>query len=144
MDIGFIGIAAAFAISAFGSAMGIGIAGQGAVGAWKRCYAQNKNAPMTLIIFVSAPITQTFYGYILMNAIRDADADPMAKLAVGLFGGLAIAASATFQGKVGAAASDAQGETGKGTSNYIAALGVVESVAIFVMALMLLTISTLK
>ena len=84
MDIGFIGVAAAFALAAIGSALGVGAAGQSAVGAWKRCYAENKPAPFVFIIYISAPITQTFYGYILMGTIRDTAANPLAKLAVGV------------------------------------------------------------
>ncbi|RPJ07062.1 MAG: V-type ATP synthase subunit K [Spirochaetaceae bacterium] len=143
MDIGFIGIAAAFTLSALGSALGIGFSGQAAVGAWKRCYAQNKKAPIVFIVYISAPITQTFYGYILMGEIQNSAANPTAKLAVGVLAGLAIGISALYQGKIGACAADAHGETGKGAANYIMALGVIESVAIFVMALMLLTISSL-
>lgn len=39
MNIAFIGMAAALGLSALGSAFGTGIAGQSAVGAWKKCYA---------------------------------------------------------------------------------------------------------
>jgi V/A-type H+-transporting ATPase subunit K len=55
----------------------------------------------------------------------------------GLFGGLAIGASAYGQGKVAAGASDALAETGQGFTNYLMALGIVESVAIFVMVFIL-------
>lgn len=144
MDLGFIGIAAAFTLSALGSALGVGAAGQAAVGAWKRCYVANKPAPFAFIIYISAPITQTLYGFILMMQIRDAQANPVAKLAVGILAGLAIGTSAFFQGRTGACAADAHGETGKGMANYILALGLIESVAIFVMVLMLITIGTLS
>ena len=40
---------AAVALAAVGSAMGSGIAGQAAIAAWKRCYAQNKPAPFLLV-----------------------------------------------------------------------------------------------
>ncbi len=143
MDIGYIGVAAAFALSALGSALGVGFSGPGAIGAWKRCYAENKPAPFMFIVYIAAPITQTFYGFILMGAIRDSGADPIAKLAVGILAGIAIGISAIWQGIIGASAADAHAETGKGAANYIVTLGVIESVAIFVMALMLLTIKTL-
>jgi len=35
-----LGVAAALALSAFGSAMGTGSAGMAAVGAWKKCFAR--------------------------------------------------------------------------------------------------------
>jgi V/A-type H+-transporting ATPase subunit K len=53
---------------------------------------------------------------------------------VGIFGGLAMGISAYMQGKAGAVAADALGETGKGFGNYIAVLGIIETVALFVMA----------
>ena len=56
----------------------------------------------------------------------------------GLFAGLAIAASAWLQGKAGAGGSHALAETGKGFTNYLAALGIIETVAIFVMVLSIL------
>ncbi len=41
--------------------------------------------------------------------------------------------SAWMQGKAGASAADALAETGKGFGNYIMVLGVIETVALFVM-----------
>ena len=129
-----IGAAIGVSLSAVGSALGTGAAGMAAVGAWKKCYAQNKMAPFLLVAFVGAPITQTFYGLIVMitlNAKADSVSFP------GLIGwglsGLAIGASAWMQGKTGAAASDALAETGQGFTNYLMAIGVIESVALFVM-----------
>ena len=128
------GIAAAFALAAAGSAIGIGKAGMSAIGAWKKCYAQNKPAPFLLLTFVGAPFTQTIYGMILMNALKGAaNADPGLILGAGLFGGIGIGMSAWFQGAAAAAAADAQVSTGKDFSNYLIVLGLIESVALFVM-----------
>ena len=130
---GLLGIAAAFALAAAGSAIGIGKAGMSAIGAWKKCYAQNKPAPFLLLTFVGAPFTQTIYGMILMNALKGAaNADPGLILGAGLFGGIGIGMSAWFQGAAAAAAADAQVSTGKGFSNYLIVLGLIESVALFV------------
>jgi V/A-type H+-transporting ATPase subunit K len=138
MDIlGQMGFAAALGLSAVGSGLGIGAAGAAAVGAWKKCFVQNRPAPFILIAFVGAPLTQTIYGFILMGQIQASSALPLAKLGAGLFGGLGIAVSAWFQGVIGAAASDAQAETGKGFSNYIIALGLAETVAIFTMVFLI-------
>lgn len=139
MDFGLLGIGAALALAACGSAIGAGSAGMAAVGAWKKCFAQNKPAPFTLIAFVGAPLTQTIYGYILMNTLMQAAADnsPWLILGAGVFGGLAMGFSAAFQGKAGAAASDALAETGKGFGNYIMVLGLVETVALFVMVFLM-------
>jgi len=56
-----------------------------------------------------------------------------ALLGAGIFGGLAMGASAWMQGRAGAAAADALGETGQGAGNYLMALGIIETVAIFVL-----------
>ncbi len=77
MDASALGLAAAGAalgLSAAGSALGTGYAGMAAVGAWKKCFAQDKPAPFILIAFVGAPLTQTIYGFILMNQIFGASA----------------------------------------------------------------------
>lgn len=136
MSLGALGAAMMMGIAGAGSALGIGAAGPAAVGAWKKCYAQNKAAPFMLLAFVGAPLSQTIYGMILMNQMIAAAAKGMpwqALVGVGLFGGLAVGLSALFQGRIGAAASDALAETGKGTGNYLMALGIVETVAIFVL-----------
>ena len=38
MNLGLLGTALAMGIAAIGSAIGIGIAGQASIGAWKKCY----------------------------------------------------------------------------------------------------------
>ena len=49
-NFGYLGVAASLALAAFGSAMGIGVAGQAAIGAWKKSYQQNKAAPFMLVV----------------------------------------------------------------------------------------------
>ena len=122
-------------IAAIGSAIGIGIAGQGAIGAWKRCYINNKPAPFILTVFAGAPLTQTIYGFLLMSIKLKAlgAENPGMSLGLGLASGLAMCFSAIAQGKAGAAGSDALGETGKGFAQYIMVVGLCESVALFAM-----------
>ena len=130
------GAIACLSLSSVGSAIGTGLAAASAVGSWKKCYAAGKPAPFTLLTFVGLPLSQTLYGMILMfvmvgkTAIAGAG---LAMLLLGLFAGLGIGASAVLQGRAAAAACDAQAETGQGLANYVIALGVVETVAIFVM-----------
>lgn len=145
--LGKAGAAAALAMAAVGSALGIGTAGMAAIGAWKKAYMQSKSAPFILITFVGAPLSQTIYGMILMNVInnicneaavlveqgQDVSINWPAMLVAGFIGGLAMGFSSWYQGKCGAAASDALGETGQGFGNYLMTLGVVETVALFVM-----------
>ncbi len=112
------GAAAALGIAAMGSALGCGTAG--------------------LLVFVGAPISQTIYGMLLMNFILSKAAEQGFTnwggcLGAGIFGGLGMMASAWYQGKSAAVACDALGETGKGMVNYLMVLGIVETVALFVL-----------
>ena len=132
---GMLGAATCMGIAAIGSAIRIGIAGQGAIGAWKRCYMNNKPAPFILTVFAGAPLTQTIYGFLLMSIkLKTLGAEnPGMALGLGIASGLAMCFSAIAQGKAGAAGSDALGETGKGFAQYIMVVGLCESVALFAM-----------
>ena len=146
------GAIACLGLAGAGSAFGTGFAASAAVGAWKKCYAANKPAPFLLLSFVGAPITQTLYGMILMFTMLGKVADGatvpedagVAVLGAGVFAGLASGLSALFQGRAGAAACDAQAETNQGFTNYLAALGIVETVAIFAMVFALIALGSIK
>ena len=129
-----LGLGAVLAFSAIGSGMGAGVAGMAAVGAWKKAFAQNKAASFMMVAFVGAPLTQTVYGMIIMNRMTELALKGNYLWGVGIFSGLAMGISAYMQGKAGAVAADAMGETGKGFGNYIVVLGIIETVALFVMA----------
>lgn len=131
MNLGMLGIALAMGIAATGSAIGIGIAGQASIGAWKKCYLSNKAAPFILTAFAGAPLTQTIYGFLLMQQMRNSTADPAFLLGIGVASSVAMALSAVFQGKAGAAGADALAESGKGFSLYITVVGLCETVALF-------------
>lgn len=133
MNLGMLGAAVCMGIAAIGSAIGIGIAGQGAIGAWKRCYVNNKPAPFILTVFAGAPLTQTIYGFLLMQSMAASQKDSWFLLGLGIASGLAMCFSAIAQGKAGAAGSDALGETGKGFAQYIMVVGLCETVALFAM-----------
>ena len=137
------GAIACLGLSGAGSALGTGMAATSAVGSWKKCYAAGKPAPFLLLSFVGAPITQTLYGMILMFTLfgkLGVAGAGIPCLVLGIFAGLAIGASAFFQGRAGAAACDAQAETNQGFTNYLAALGIVETVAIFTMVFTLIAV----
>lgn len=134
MNIGMIGAGCVMALSAIGSGIGAGIAGQAAIGAWKRNYLANKPASFLLMIFAGAPLTQTIYGFILMGAMINSSKDPALLMAMGIAGGAAMGMSAVAQGKASASSCDAFGETGKGFGNFITIVGLCETVALFVMA----------
>ena len=131
MNLGLLGTALAMGIAAIGSAIGISFAGQATIGAWKKCYMSNKSAPFILTVFAGAPLTQTIYGFLLMQQMKSSDADPAFLLGIGIASGVAMALSAIAQGKAGAAGSDALAETGKGISQYITIVGRCETVAVF-------------
>lgn len=121
---------------AIGSALGTGIAGMAAIGAWKKAYLQSKAAPFLLVAFAGAPLTQTIYGFILRDSIKGAYWEGLGvgwPILIGGVAGLAIGLSALMQGKAAAKASDALAETGQGFANYIMVIGIIETVALFVM-----------
>ena len=101
-------------------------------------------APFQLLIFAGAPLSQTIYGMIIMFIIMGAagDATLLASkpgvwfvyMMVGVLSGVSMGISALWQGLSSAAAADAFAETGKGFTNQLMVLGIVETVAIFVMA----------
>jgi V/A-type H+-transporting ATPase subunit K len=144
LNLGLLGAGLVMGISAVGSAIGVGFAGQATIGAWKRCYIANKAAPMMLLAFAGAPLTQTIYGFILMGQMRDAAfanaENAWLYIGYGLASGFGIAFSAIVQGKAGASAADAQGETGKGFAQYIAVVGIAETVALFTMVLTMISL----
>ena len=120
------------------------------MGAWKKCYAQNKPAPFQLLIFAGAPLSQTIYGMIVMFIVMGGAANVAAATAgqwiayslVGVLAGIAMGVSALWQGISAAAACDAFAETGKGFANQLMALGIVETVAIFVLAFSIVLLSS--
>jgi V/A-type H+-transporting ATPase subunit K len=144
MDLGLFGAGLVLGMAAVGSGFGVGACAQAAIGAWKRCYITNKAAPMTLLVFAGMPLTQTFYGYILMGEIKTAAfANPdnsLLYLGFSIASGLAICFSAFLQGKAGASACDAMGETGKGFAQYVAVVGIIEPIALFAMVLTMISL----
>lgn len=124
------------ALSAVGSGLGAGVAGEATIGAWKKMFMRNKAAALVMTAFVGAPLSQTIYGMILRNAIIKANMPPESypfQMILGGAAGFAIGLSAYFQGRAGACAADAYAETGKGFANYIMVLGITETVALFVL-----------
>ena len=140
-SLGTLGGAMALCLAAIGSALGSGAAGLSAVGAWKRAFLQDRPASFLLVIFVGAPLSQIIYAMILMGDIlKHAKAVPQAWPLLffgGIFAGIGMGMSAYIQGKAGAAGADSLGETGKGFGLYLMTIGMVETVALFVLVFML-------
>ncbi len=147
--LGKAGAFSAVAFAAIGSGLGAGTAGTSAVGAWKKCYSQNRTAPFQLAVFSGAPLSQTIYGLIMMilinNKIQEgAAAYWPAFLAIGIIGGTAMGVSAWFQGIAAAGSCDAFAETEKGFTNDLMVLGIIETVALFVMVFGIIMINSIK
>lgn len=134
----------ALTLAAVGSAGGVMIAGQAAIGAWKKLLINNKSAPLfPMIGLVAAPLSQTFYGMLLRDAIQKAALSPETygyQILIGAFGGMAVGLSAYWQGCAGASAADAYGETGRGYTQYFMVLVLIETVAIMVMAFCMMSL----
>ena len=124
-------------IVALGSAIGIFIAGQATIGAWKKCYLNNKAAPMTLLAFTGNPATQTFYAYILVGQLMEAaELNPdkmLIYLGFCVVATVALTGTAIIQGKLAAYCIDTLVETRKGFAQYMAVMGVAETIALFTM-----------
>ncbi len=145
MVIKMIGLVVAFFFSALGSAFGVGVAALSAVGGWKKCYANGKPAAFMMVGFAGAPLTQTIYGFLLKNFIQSAmlnGAPDIVCFIVGVLGGAIIGLSAYLQGRCSASACDALAETGKGTSNYLIVIGIIETVALFTLVFSLLILNS--
>ncbi len=146
--LGQAGAYSAIAIASIGSGIGTGVAGSAAVGAWKRCYTQNKPAPFQLVVFAGAPLSQTIYGMIMMfliiGKVNSAPQLWSFYLVFGILSGLGLCVSSAYQGIAGAGACDAFGDNGKGFVNYLMVLGIVETVSIFVMAFGIVLLTAIK
>ena len=142
---GQMGIVLCFAMAALGSSLGILAAGRAAAGAWAREAKAGVGLRFNYIIFVGAPISQTFYAMIVMNKMAALLAKPELLaanagllLAVGITTGIGEWFSAWGQGLIGAAACRALSEgEGKGLAFLLIAIGIIETVGIFTMVFML-------
>lgn len=133
-----LGLGLVLGLSALGSGAGAGVAGMAAIGAWKKNFSQNKSASFLLVALVGAPLTQTIYGNIVMTKMVELANQGHYLWGIGALSGGAIGLSAYWQGKCAACACDAMGETGKGFGNYLAVLGITETVALLVMVFTLI------
>jgi len=134
-----IGIGASFTLAVLGSVVGTFIVGSAAIGAWKKCFLQNKPAPFIMVAFAGAPITNTIYGFILMDQLAvSQNLSNFQLFYFGLFAGIALAASAYTQARVAAHAAEAFAETGQGFGNYMMVIGICETIALFTMVFTML------
>jgi len=139
--LGQLGAALAVGMAAVGSSLGAGTAGMAAGGAWAKDARAGKALRFIYIICVAAPITQTVYGFIVMNQMADklalAGTNGGLLFGIGLATGLGEMLSAWMQGAIGAAGCRMLSESdGKGFAFVLIALGIAETVGIFTLVFM--------
>lgn len=145
---GQVGIVLVMGVAAIGSAIGIGMAGTAAAGAWAKEARGGKPLSFTYIILVGMPISQTLYAMIVMNSMRALLEHPEILaanagllLGIGVATGLGEMLSAWMQGLIGAAGCRALSEgEGKGLAFLIIAMGIAETVGIFTMVFMIIMV----
>ena len=140
MDFSMCGPGIVLGLGCLGSSIGCGIAGMASHGAMTR----TKEGHGKFIAISAIPSSQSIYGFILMILMRDAiragSLSPINAIVIALFVGFAIMASSIFQGKCGATAIQATAKEPKLFGQTFAALGIVESFALFAFVFALLII----
>jgi V/A-type H+-transporting ATPase subunit K len=138
MDINMVGPALALGLSCLGSAIGCGIAGMASHGVMSRV----EEGHGKFIGMSAAPSSQSIYGFILMllmkQAIEAGTLSPYSAIAIGLSSGLAILFSAVFQGRCAASGIQASAKQPAIFGKCFAAIGIVESFALFAFVFALL------
>lgn len=129
--LGYAGCACSLGFSALGSSIGCGIAGAASHGVM----AKVDEGHGKFIGMSAAPSSQTIYGIVLMFVLlgKVSSGAGLALFAIGLFCGLGIMVSAIYQGKVAATGILASSKKPEIFGKCFAAVGVVESFALFSM-----------
>lgn len=131
MNIDMVGPALALGLSSIGSAVGCGIAGMASHAVMSRV----EEGHGKYIGMAAAPSSQAIYGFILMllmsRAIQAGTLSAASGIGIGLSSGLAIMLSAIYQGKVCATGIQASAKQPAIFGKCFAAIGVIESFALF-------------
>jgi V/A-type H+-transporting ATPase subunit K len=135
-----VGPALVLGLSSIGSSIGCGIAGM----ASHAVMARIDEGHGKMIGMSAMPSSQSIYGFILMllmnTAIKDGSLSPLGGVGIGLFMGLAFAASSIMQGKCCATGIQASAKQPGVYGKAFAAIGIVESFALFAFVFSLLLI----
>jgi len=128
----WIGIGGCFGLSCIGAAIGMACNGPAVIGAWKKCYVQNKPAPFIILVFAGTTLTNIIYGFILLTVLSASTIlNDYQILTLGLGAGICIGSIAVTQAMCSAAGAEAYVETGKGFGNYLMVVGIAETVSLF-------------
>lgn len=140
MDLGMIGPGIVLGLACIGSAIGCGIAGMASHGVMTRV----EEGHGKFIGMSAMPSSQSIYGFVLMIVMRGniqaGSLPPLSAVGISLFIGLAIMISAIYQGKCAATAIQASAKQPALFGKCFAALGIVESFALFAFVFALLII----
>ncbi len=138
MNYDMFGPALALGLSAAGSAIGCGIAGMASHAVMSRV----EEGHGKYIGMAAMPSSQSIYGFILMllmaGAIKDGSLSAMSGIGIGLSSGTAIMVSAIYQGQAAATGIQASAKQPAIYGKCFAALGIVESFALFAFVFALL------
>jgi V/A-type H+-transporting ATPase subunit K len=131
MDFSMIGPAIVMGLGCLGSSIGCGIAGMASHGVMIRVDEGHGK----FIALSAVPASQSIYGFILMvmmkGAIRAGTLAALSGVGIGLFVGLAIMTSSIYQGRCCVTAIQAVAKQPSVFGKAFAALGIVESFALF-------------
>lgn len=140
MDFNMVGPAICLGLSCFGSSIGCGIAGMASHGVMSRV----EEGHGKFIGISAAPSSQSIYGFVLMilmaGAIKAGTLSPISAIGIGVSSGAAFLASSVFQGKCCATAIQASAKQPAVFGKCFAAIGIVESFALFAFVFALLLI----
>jgi V/A-type H+-transporting ATPase subunit K len=138
MDFNMVGPVIVLGLSSIGSSIGCYIAGAASHAAMSRV----EEGHGKYVGVSSAPASQSIYGFVLMlmmaRAIVAGTLSPVSGIAMGIFAGLAFVASSIFQGKVCATAIEASMKQPAVFGKCLAAVGIIESFALFTFVFCLL------
>jgi V/A-type H+-transporting ATPase subunit K len=138
MNFDMVGPALALGLSAIGSSIGCGIAGVASHAVMSRV----EEGHGKYIGMAATPSSQSIYGFILMllmaRAIAAGTLSPISAIGIGLSSGLAIMMSAIWQGRAAASGIQASAKQPAIFGKCFAALGIIESFALFAFVFALL------
>jgi V/A-type H+-transporting ATPase subunit K len=140
MDFNMIGPGLVLGLGCLGSSIGCGIAGMASHGVMSKVEEGHGK-----FIGISAmPSSQSIYGFVLMILMKgkldEGSLSALSALGIGLSVGVAIMASSIYQGKCAATAIQASAKQPGIFGKTLAALGIVESFALFAFVFALLII----
>jgi len=140
LDFGMLGPALSLGLSCIGSSIGCCIGGMASHAAMSR----TEEGHGKFIGLAAAPSSQVIYGFLLMllmsQGVKAGTLPPFDAAAIGFSSGLAFMTSAIFQGKVCATGIQASVKQPAVFGKCFAAVGIIESFALFAFVFALLII----